>query len=123
MNEFLKWTGLGLVGLFVVVFVSACTIGNGQICGPQTPRAYCNKEAYERLINPKTYGEYFEKPGMTKESWRADWIACGGTSNGDYSSEVPSGSSTAVLLADSKRKAEQLSSCMQSKGYEYRRKP
>jgi hypothetical protein len=111
----MKRLQVGIV-LVLPLLLSACLYGQC-INGP------CALE-HERILNSiKAYGEHFEKPGMTKEGWRADWVACGGRSNGDYSSEAPSGSSTAVLLADSKRKAEQLSSCMQSKGYQYQPNP
>ena len=77
------------LALGLSVLLTGCVIGNGTICGPQTPRAYCDREAYERLTNPKGYGEFFTKTGMTKESWRADWVACGGISSGSYSSDAP----------------------------------
>jgi hypothetical protein len=108
----------------VLVFgiqLTGCVIGNGTICGPQTPRAYCDREAYERLTHPKTYSEFFTKAGMTKEGWRADWMACGGRSNGAYGIDTPPGSTTAVSIAASDKKVEELSSCMQSKGYQFHR--
>ena len=46
----------------------ACTIGNGQICGPQTPAAYCDKIAYERLKYPKPYGAHWIKDGMIRKA-------------------------------------------------------
>lgn len=69
---------IGLCGMATISsLLMACTIGNGRICGPQTPSAYCDKEAYQRLAHPKAYGEYWTKPDMTTESWRQDWVACG----------------------------------------------
>ena len=119
MKLFIKLFVLGGTGMLL----AACTIGNGRICGPQTPRAYCDKEAYEKLANPKTYGEYWVKPGMTKESWQQDWVACGGDSNGQYGVYTPPGSPTKVVLAAQKQEAQRLGSCMQSKGYTYRYEP
>jgi len=58
-----------------------CTIGNGQICGPQTPAAYCDKVAYDRLKHPKPYGAHWIKENMTKESRRTDISACGEKGN------------------------------------------
>ena len=98
----------------------ACTIGNGRICGPQTPIAYCDREAYEKLVHPKSYGAYWVKPGMTTESWRQDWVGCGGMKDGGYSSDAPSGSTSIVLRTAEKKKMDELSLCMASKGYEYR---
>ncbi len=97
----------------------ACTFGNGRICGPQTPAANCNKETYEKLVHPKAYGEHWIKPGMTKESWRQDWVACGGMNNGQYSGDAPTGSITKVLIAAQQKERKKLDACMQSKGYEY----
>lgn len=114
------WT-IRFIALGLSIQLTGCVIGNGTICGPQTPRAYCDREAYERLTHPKTYGEFFTKTGLTKESWRADWVTCGGMSNGTYSSGVPSGSPNAVSNAANENKIKELSACMQSKGYEFHR--
>lgn len=59
------------------VALTACTVGNGRICGPQTPIAYCDKEAYQELAHPKPYLQYWEKEGMTAESRRQDSVRCG----------------------------------------------
>jgi hypothetical protein len=99
--------------------LTACTFGNGRICGPQTPVANCNKETYEKLVHPKAYGEYWVKPDMTKESWRQDWVECGGRSNGQYSGDAPSGSTSEVFSASWEKARKKLDACMQSKGYEY----
>jgi hypothetical protein len=112
-----------LCGIAVLsMSLMACTIGNGRICGPQTPRAYCDKEAYVKLLHPKGYGEYFVKPGMTKESWRQDWVACGGMKDGGYSvGEWQPGDIDD--FATSRRTVKKLDACMQSNGYEYRYEP
>jgi hypothetical protein len=72
------------------------------------------------LTPTKAYGEYWFKPGMTKESWQQVWVACGGRANGSYSSDAASGSSTSVLIAASEKKRNELTSCMKVKGYVYR---
>lgn len=104
--------------------LTACTIGNGRICGPQTPAAHCDKVAYERLKHPKPFGAHFIKEGMTKESRLDDTVACG------------SGRSEYVLFSDEKIQATKLpedpndiqaegrlnkkwAECMRSKGYTY----
>jgi hypothetical protein len=61
----------------VVIFLMGCTIGNGHICGPQTPVAYCDKEAYEKLMHPKPYGAHWIKEGMTREMRLQDLESCG----------------------------------------------
>ena len=81
----MKFLAKLLLVFSVINTLVACTFGNGRICGPQTAIADCDKEAYERLVHPKAYGEKWTKPSMTKESRRADWIDCGGRSNGQYS--------------------------------------
>lgn len=43
--------------------VTGCTIGNGRICGPQTPRANCDKEVLERLLS----GAPLERPAPEVE--------------------------------------------------------
>nr|CUV13268.1 protein of unknown function [Ralstonia solanacearum] len=40
-----------------ITLLSGCTIGNGHVCGPQTPALYCDREAYEKLMHPKPYIE------------------------------------------------------------------
>lgn len=102
--------------------VTGCTIGPGGVCGPNIPAIYCaSKEERDRAFHPKAYGEFWVKPGMTKEGWRADWLACGGMRDGGYSSDAPSGSSSEVLLEASRRKARQLDACMQARGYSFSR--
>jgi len=112
MNSLIKFSIL-----FCLCGLIGCTIGNGHICGPQTPQAYCDREAYERLMHPKGFGEYWEKPSTKPEIWRTDWVKCGGMVDGGYSTDEPPRSSTAVILAASKKKRLELGSCMRSKGY------
>ena len=103
-----------LLGIHVCVSVllSGCLYGQC-MDGP------CSLERERIIKSIKAYGEYWTKPGMSTESWRQDWVACGGMSDGDYSSDAPPGSDTATLLADSKRKSLKLGACMRAKGYEY----
>lgn len=92
-----------------------CTMLVG--CGTQVPLRGQEREAYLKSI--KAYGEYWTKPGMTKESWRHDWVACGGMSNGSYVNDAPQGSSTATIRAASERISNVLGACMKDKGYEF----
>ncbi len=103
----------------ISVPLAACTIGNGRICGPQTPVVYCDREAYERLMHPKGYGEYWVKEGLTKQGWRQDWVDCGGMADGGYSDDAPSGSSNAIMTAANQKKVNELKACMSSKGYHF----
>jgi hypothetical protein len=69
--------------LFVLpFFLSGCLYGQC-IDGP------CALERQRLLKSIKAYGEFWTKPGMTTDSWRLDWVECGGKSNGNYSSESP----------------------------------
>jgi hypothetical protein len=103
--------------LFCVIGLIGCTIGNGHICGPQTPQAYCDREAYERLMHPKGIGEYWEKPDKTVEGWRSDWVTCGGRPNGDYSTDTPPRSTHEVIREASDKKLKELWTCMTAKNY------
>ena len=104
---------------FCVIGLIGCTIGNGHICGPQTPLAYCDREAYERLMHPKGLGEYWEKSDKTVEGWRSDWVACGGRPNGDYSPDKPEDSSDEAFQKAFKKKQSHLWACMTSKNYHF----
>lgn len=114
MKPLIKLCGSACIGMLLV----ACTIGNGRICGPQTPRAYCDKEAYERLVNPKPYGAHWIKEGMTRESRRLDLVDCGGGENlsegyKEWLSSVPY-----ETYSEGKRMhIRAVSLCMQSKSY------
>jgi hypothetical protein len=105
--------------ILCLISLMACTIGNGHICGPQTPQAYCDREAYERLMHPKGIGEYWEKPDKTVEGWRSDWVACGGRPNGDYLPYKPDGPGDKDFDDAYKKKEKHLWICMTQKGYKF----
>ena len=105
--------------LFCVSGLMGCTIGNGHICGPQTPQAYCDREAYERLMHPKGLGEYWEKPGMNVDVWRADWVSCGGNPNGSYSTDTPPRSSQELIRENFSKKSKEIWICMTSQNYHF----
>ena len=88
-------------------------------CGTQLAMSGQAREDYLKSI--KAYGEYFVKSGISKEDWRRDWLACGGASDGGYSSDALSGSPTDVLIKASKQKRKDLTDCMKSKGYEHQK--
>jgi len=58
--------------------LTACSIGNGRICGPQTPKVNCDKEALEKLLHPKPYLHKWNKEGVSPEMRRDDAFNCGG---------------------------------------------
>lgn len=104
--------------------LTACTLGNGRICGPQTPAAHCDKEAYERLKHPKPFGAHFIKEGMTKESRREDIEACGAKGN-ESVNFLPHEIQAAKQPEDPNdikamgRLTKKWAECMRSKGYVY----
>jgi hypothetical protein len=110
-----------------VLLLCACTFGNGQICGPQTPQVYCDKEAYEKLMYPKPYGARWIKEGMTKEQRREDSWACGAarTTIGADGPVFDRDQLEKERLPEDKddivgphgRLTDRWSACMQSKGY------
>ena len=88
-------------------------------CGTQLALSGQAREGYLKSI--KAYGEYFVKPGASREEWQRDWVTCGGMSDGGYSSDARPGSSTEVLINASKQKRSELATCMVSKGYDYQK--
>ena len=108
--------------LSVSAALTGCTIGPNGICGPQTPSAYCDKEVYQRLTQPKPEIEYWEKAGMTVNDRLESWRRCGGNENGWLSPPLK-------VLENERRQGERddlgayrrlekkLQDCMIEKGY------
>ncbi|NOT16341.1 MAG: hypothetical protein HOP21_12395 [Methylotenera sp.] len=111
------WVKHGLSIGFSVLLTS-CVIGNGRICGPQTPVAYCDKEALDRLLHPKSPVDYWDKEGMANEVRLQDWIECGGRFDGNYtpSKRLPEEKDD---FAASRRALYSIQRCMLKKGYHY----
>ena len=103
----------------LIVFFCAGLSGCELLCQAGSGTCGMSDEQMERVLNPKAYGEFRTKPGMTKESWRQDWVECGGMSSGQYSGNVPPGSTRAVSSALWSAKEKELDTCMQSKGYKF----
>ena len=87
------------------MLLTACVVGNGRICGPQTPVAYCDKEALERMLHPKPLIDDWSKAGLVSKEKIQDWIECGGRRDGNY--------------AASESDFDQIQRCMLKKGYYY----
>ncbi len=98
-----------------LLLMSGCEL----ICQAGTGTCGMSREEAQKLLHPKTYGNYWVKSGVSKEKWRADWVACGGMSNGQYSGNAPSGSTTKIILDSQEDERQKLDFCMQSKGYEF----
>jgi len=115
-----------LFAISMGIALAGCTFGNGMICGPQTPIAYCDHEAYEKLAHPTPYLSYWEQPQMTMEKRKQDALTCGAPDTVYF---------TGTEFGQNKIKAAQLSGetdrettirlsnnwqlCMLKKGYHY----
>lgn len=102
--------------LIFCILLSGCEL----LCQAGTATCGLSREQAEKLLNPKAFGEYWIKPGVTRESWERDWISCGGFKDGQYAGNAPAGSTTEAILASRREERKKLSQCMESKGYEYR---
>ena len=81
-------------------------------------------DLYQRLAHPKPYIEFWEKTGVSAEQRSLDWVACGGTSNGNFSPTI--GRIKEEMRPDEhdfntahKRLQNKLENCMYVRGYEY----
>lgn len=101
--------------LYCLPLIAQCFVLNG--CFSCLSSWCLGEETYERLRHPKGLGEYWEKPGMTKDSWRVDWVTCGGRPNGDYSTDTPQGSTHELISEDFSKKSKEIWACMTNKGY------
>ncbi len=108
-----------LIAILVVSFLTGCTIGNGRICAPQTPAAYCDKEAYEKLAHPQPYGAHWVKEGMTREKRLEEFIECNGSSSLKQGYEIQYGQSNDAFFAGFNAHVTKVAACMRSKGYSY----
>ena len=105
-----------------LLLASGCTIGNGRICGPQTPVIYCDAEALNALLNPPAYITRWEKIGVSPSEKLADWIACGGRSDGDFVpseelKELARRREDGSLLSPYQKAEAQFQRCFLGKGY------
>jgi hypothetical protein len=101
--------------LIFLLFTSGCEL----LCQAGTGTCGISSEQIDKLLHPKSYGEYFVKPGVGKAEWQRDWVECGGWSNGQFSGGARPGSNTNEILVAWREKAKKLDDCMQSKGYEH----
>ena len=107
-----------MVFLLLPFGLTGCLIGNGRICGPQTPTAYCHKNAYDALMNPVQLRDKWTKAGADVELRSVDWQACGGLPGGGISPDRRG--ATGLEAAElSKEKLYAAQRCMMSKGYHY----
>ena len=78
-------------------------------------------EAADRLRHPYPYGARWVKEGMTRESRKADWVACGGGVDlGDGFRDWITPEPRASFIADLERHENALNACIRAKGYNYK---
>ena len=109
--------------IFYFIFCLSLTLlfsGCELLCQAGTGTCGMSSEERYKLLHPKAYGEYFVKPGASREEWQRDWVACGGRPNGQYSDDAPPNATTKEIFAAIERARSSLNACMKSKGYEYR---
>jgi len=104
--------------------LTGCTFGNGMICGPQTPLAYCNREAYQRLAHPKPYLENWEKSPINPAERSMDSANCGGGSSNNAPNFSQEGLAAASQPGEKEyetriRLHHNWERCMLKKGYRF----
>lgn len=116
-----------LTGCFIIFYFLisvGCSIGNGRICGPQTPSAYCDEVAYQKLFHPKPYLHLWEKEGVIQAQGRRDDSAnCGGQPSDSNPMRVYNEESLQLQgethWETRQRLAYQWQRCMLNKGYRF----
>ncbi len=101
------------ISIFAIFWFPLSLVG----CGTQLALSGQAREDYLKSI--KAYGEYFVKPGLSRDEWQRDWVACGGRPNGQFSGNAPSGSTANEMLEAWRVESKRLSQCMESKGYQH----
>ncbi len=79
-------------------------------------------EPSNRPLGPSyPYGARWVKEGMTRESRKADWVACGGGVDlGDGFRDWITPEPRASFIADLERHENALNACIRAKGYDYK---
>lgn len=106
--------------MFAVFLSCGILSGCGVLCQAGSMTCGMSREEAEKVLHPKAYGEYWTQAGIAKESWRADWVTCGGLRDGSYvaGARLPGEKDD---FAASRRKTRELDACMQAKGYHFNR--
>ncbi len=104
-----------------LLLISGCEL----LCQAGTGTCGMSREEAQKLLHPKTYGEYWVKPEMSVLGRGQDSISCGGSDRGaDFSFQQ-------LSKVSQKEDKDEFSArtrltkiwieCMQSKGYEFQR--
>lgn len=100
------------------ILLTACVIGNGHICGPQTPVIYCDKEALEASNHPLSPLDYWNNKGVTTEEKLEDWMECDGREDGNFTPSKRLAEEKDDFSA-SRRMYYKIQRCMLKKSYHY----
>jgi hypothetical protein len=109
------------LALFLYISISGCEL----LCQAGTGTCGMSREEAQKLLHPKTYGEYWVKPEMSVLGRGQDSISCGGSDRGaDFSFQQ-------LSKVSQKEDKDEFSArtrltkiwieCMRSKGYEFQR--
>lgn len=107
---------LGL--LFSLALSAGCSVGTWNVCGPQTPRAYCDKKTYDALANPPSQRDSWAAGKADASHLGAAWVACGGMANGNVGIDQQGGNGPETVQRLT-RKNDDVQRCMMQKGYQY----
>ena len=92
----------------VSIFLAGC--GIGLELAPRSP---------DYVYHPKPYRDYWIRSGISEEGRRADWVACGGSQNGNFSWDsrtmLPGETNETSRL----RQSSEFKSCLTKRGYHY----
>ncbi|MCS3809783.1 hypothetical protein FHY19_002843 [Xanthomonas arboricola] len=106
--------------ILIILQVSGCVIGNGRICGPQTPLVLCDKEAEKALYHPTPLRDYWRNTETQSGSLNRAWIECGGDGSGSYvNNQRRPGESMADLSMRDRNLFYNIQRCMMMKNYRY----
>lgn len=94
--------------LAIALSLSGCGIGGHWMTGDPSAGK-----------NVKPYGAHWVKEGMTRESRRADFVACGGAHDLNTGYVIKPGITVQQSFAASNEHVNRVLACMQTKGYVY----
>lgn len=106
--------------IIIILQLSGCVIGNGRICGPQTPLALCDKEAEKALYHPTPLRDYWSNTEIQTGDLNQAWLDCGGDERGGYiNAQRRADESNASFIERNDEAFDSLQRCMMKKNYRY----
>lgn len=106
--------------ILIILQISGCVIGNGRICGPQTPFVLCDKEAEKALYHPTPLRDYWSNTEIQTGDLKKAWLECGGDERGSYIDvQRAPNESNSDFSARGREVFYSLQRCMMMKNYRY----